>query len=190
MSEQNDQVQPDDQLPDDHDPAFGDEVYQPDAPAEGDQREDTTLLDQSDTLDDRGLDQVIDEGYSPPERPLGVDHHGVTAAEQREGESLDRRLSEEVPEPDPYRSAERRGEPGAEDGPVDSGQVGDERSGRLVAPDEGVREPGDAGPEAADVGIDNAGASAEEAAVHTVDPARDDVLEPDQPDTAPGGGPR
>jgi len=182
MSEQHEPT--DVPTPGDHDPAFGDEVYQPDAPAEGDQREDTTLLDQSDTLDDRGLDQVIDEGYSPPERPLGAEHHGVTAEEQREGESLDRRLSEEVPEPDPYRAAESRDEPGAEDGPADSGQVGAERSGRLVAPDEGVREARDDGPEATDVGIDNAGASAEEAAVHTVDPARDDVLEPDRPDAA------
>ena len=50
------------------------------------------------------------------------------------------------------------------DGPV-GGEVGSERSGRLLAPDEGVHDDVD-GPVAADEGIDGAAASAEEAAVH------------------------
>jgi len=47
--------------------------------------------------------------------------------------------------------------------------VGDERAGRLVAPDEGVREDTEKDLDAQDVGIDGAGASAEEAAVHVID---------------------
>ena len=42
----------------------------------------------------------------------------------------------------------------------------DQRAGRLVAPDEGMYEDEDQAPLAYDVGIDGAGASAEEAAMH------------------------
>jgi hypothetical protein len=49
------------------------------------------------------------------------------------------------------------------------GEVGDERAGRLVAEDEGVAEDTEKDLVADDVGIDGAGASAEEAAVHMVD---------------------
>ena len=49
-------------------------------------------------------------------------------------------------------------------------QVGDERAGRLVAPDEGLAEDVETDSVAEDVGIDGAGASAEEAAVHVIRP--------------------
>ena len=49
------------------DAAMGDDVP-PDA-AE-DEQDDTGVLDPQDTLLDRGVDQALDEGYSPPERPL------------------------------------------------------------------------------------------------------------------------
>jgi hypothetical protein len=47
--------------------------------------------------------------------------------------------------------------------------VGNARSGRLVEPDEGVRLDTEGDLTAEDVGIDGAGASAEEAAVHVID---------------------
>lgn len=77
------------------DDTMGDEVYQP----EGlDDREDEGILDAEDTLEDRGADPY-DEGWSPPERPLGVEHQGTTEREQREGETLDERLAEERLDP-------------------------------------------------------------------------------------------
>ena len=48
------------------------------------------------------------------------------------------------------------------------GEVGAERAGRLVEEDEGAREDTDSELFARDVGIDGAGASAEEAAVHVI----------------------
>ncbi len=161
-------------------------------------------LQPEDTLEDLGVDDVLDQGFSPPERPLGLDKHGLTDYEQRTGESLDERLDEEVPDvglssdyQDPLRVS------AAEDGEVprdaddelgdDRGdvagdrefaedyEVGDARSGRLVAEDEGVAPDTEADLVAGDVGIDGAAASAEEAAVHTVDDEDEDAL-----GTAPG----
>ncbi|NHA70183.1 DUF5709 domain-containing protein, partial [Phycicoccus flavus] len=48
-------------------------------------------------------------------------------------------------------------------------EVGDDRSGRLVAPDEGAGTDVEKDLVSEDVGVDGAGASAEEAAVHVVD---------------------
>ncbi|MFJ8820865.1 DUF5709 domain-containing protein [Streptomyces sp. NPDC102467] len=153
---------------------MGDEVYQPGDP---DAREDEGVLDVEDTLTDRGVDPY-DEGWSPPERPLGVEHTGNTAAEQRDGESLDQRLAEERADPavDEYEaleSDEQAGDgvgdlPDGEGEPLD-GEVGAARAGRLVAPDEGAHEDAEKDMLAEDVGIDGGAASAEEAAVHLVD---------------------
>ena len=111
--------------------------------------------------DSRGLPEPLDEGYSPPERWSAAQRYGNTPFEEEQGESLDVRIAQEVPEPDPY----------AED-PVDeqagNPEVGTERAGRLVAADEGVREDRDKGLFAYDVGIDGAAASAEEAAIHVI----------------------
>jgi len=122
-------------------------------------------LQPQDTLDDRGVDDVLDEGISPPERPRGVNAKGVTPAEAAEGETIEDRLSQE--EPEVWEDAEAERDAEIVDGPV-GGEVGSERSGRLLAPDEGVHDDVD-GPVAADEGIDGAAASAEEAAVHTID---------------------
>ncbi|MFC9685793.1 hypothetical protein ACFTZL_39385, partial [Streptomyces sp. NPDC056948] len=65
---------------------WGDDVYQPD---QDEQREDTGLLDAEDTLVDDGVDDPLDRGWSPPERPWAVEHLGVTAAERHAGETLD-----------------------------------------------------------------------------------------------------
>ena len=122
-------------------------------------------LQPQDTLDDRGVDDVLDEGISPPERPRGVNAKGVTPAEAAEGETIEDRLSQE--EPEVWEDAEAERDAEIVDGPV-GGEVGSERSGRLLAPDEGVHDDVD-GPVAVDEGIDGAAASAEEAAVHTIE---------------------
>lgn len=135
----------------------GDGVYQPD-PGE-DEHDDNGLLDSEDTLVDRGLDDALDEGYSPPDRPLAVNRY--------EGdESLDERLAEEVPEVEAERG-DGVGDTWDTDGEEIDDEVGDVRAGRLVAPGEGSHLETD-GLIAYDQGIDGAGASAEEAAVHVV----------------------
>ncbi|MEV5311801.1 MULTISPECIES: DUF5709 domain-containing protein [unclassified Streptomyces] len=144
---------------------WGDDVYQPDA---SDQREDTGLLDAEDTLEYDGVEDPLDRGWSPPERPWAVEHTGVTAAERQAGETLDQRLAEEQPEltaPD----GDGLGDSTETDGELLDNEVGAARSGRLVAPDEGAHEDEEAALVATDVGIDGAAASAEEAAVHIVD---------------------
>ncbi|MFF9092788.1 DUF5709 domain-containing protein [Streptomyces sp. NPDC014776] len=144
---------------------WGDDVYQPDP---SDQREDTGVLDSEDTLEYDGVDDPLDRGWSPPERPWAVEHTGVTAAERRAGETLDQRLAEELPDP-PVPDGDGIGDTDGTDGePLDS-EVGAVRSGRLVAPDEGAHEDEEAALVASDVGIDGAAASAEEAAMHIVD---------------------
>jgi hypothetical protein len=144
---------------------WGDDVYQPE-PSE--QREDTGLLDAEDTLEYDGVDDPLDRGWSPPERPWAVEHDGVTAAERRRGETLDQRLAEELPEP-VAPDGDGLGDCQGTDGELLDNEVGTARSGRLVAPDEGAHEDEESALVAMDVGIDGAAASAEEAAVHIVD---------------------
>ncbi|MGW5035010.1 DUF5709 domain-containing protein [Streptomyces nigra] len=144
---------------------WGDDVYQPDS---DEQREDTGLLDAEDTLEEDGVDDPLDRGWSPPERPWAVEHDGVTAAERHRGESLDQRLAEELPDlatPD----GDGMGDAEDTDGELLDEEVGAARSGRLVAPDEGAHEDDESALVATDVGIDGAAASAEEAAMHIVD---------------------
>ena len=118
--------------------------------------------------DDRGLTEPLDEGYSPPEKWSVGQGYGNTPLEEELGETLDQRIAQEEPEPDPYAEED------VED--LDDGEVGDARAGRLVAPDEGAGEDEDSEPYADDVGIDGAGASAEEAAMHVVDGDGPDTL--------------
>lgn len=114
--------------------------------------EEEDQLTAEDTLLDRGVDDLLDEGYSPPER----------WQEPREHESLDERLADEQPDPaldENYRPDEQAGDD----------EVGDRRSGRLVAPDEGSGVDTEKELLGSDVGIDGGAASAEEAAVHIID---------------------
>ncbi|WP_328541025.1 DUF5709 domain-containing protein [Streptomyces sp. NBC_00344] len=158
------------------DSAMGDDVYQPDG---SEVTEDSGILDREDTLNNRAADPY-DEGWSPPEKPLGVEHAGTTAQEQHDGETLEERLSEEVP--DPAMRSESQGDgigdSADSDGEALDDEVGDGRAGRLVGPDEGAHEEAEKDMIAEDVGVDGAAASAEEAAVHVV------------PDDAAGGGAR
>ncbi|MFD7920832.1 DUF5709 domain-containing protein [Streptomyces sp. NPDC059740] len=146
----------------------GDDVYQPEdteVPA------DEGVLEHSDTLSDREADPY-EEGWSPPEKPLGVGHRGTTANEQRERAPLAERLAEEVPDPlldgDLSQDGDGIGDATDTDGEPWDGEVGRVRSGRLVALDEGAHTAVDGDVFARDVGVDGAAASAEEAAVHTV----------------------
>ena len=104
----------------------------------------------------------MDEGYSPPERWSAGEGYGNTPLEEERGETLDQRIAQEVPEPDPYEQAANETE-------NVGGEVGDERTGRLVSEDGGIAEDTEKDLVAEDVGIDGAAASAEEAAVHTID---------------------
>jgi hypothetical protein len=145
--------------------SWGDDVYQPDS---SEIREDSGVLDVEDTLDFDGVEDPLDRGWSPPERPWAVEHTGVTAAERQAGETLDQRLAEEQPDlvaPD----SDGIGDCDGTDGELLDNEVGGPRSGRLVAPDEGAHEDDEAALVATDVGIDGAAASAEEAAMHIVD---------------------
>ena len=144
---------------------WGDDVYQPDG---SEIQEDSGLLDGEDTLVDDGVDDPLDRGWSPPERPWAVERPDVTAAERQHGETLDQRLAEELPDfvmPDTDGIGDCEGTDGE---PLDN-EVGAVRSGRLVAPDEGAHEDEESALVARDVGIDGAAASAEEAAMHIVD---------------------
>jgi hypothetical protein len=119
-----------------------------------DESEQLDQLEPQRSLVDRGVDDVLDEGYSPPERYSQLIREG-------EHETLDERLEEEIPEPDPYASDDQ-------DEILDDGEVGEERAGRLVDPNEGIGPDVEADLVGNDVGIDGGAASAEEAAVHIV----------------------
>ena len=130
--------------------------------------DDEDQLQPEDTLDDGDLEDVLDRGYSPPDRaPKGYEDY-PTEAERLQGESLDEKLAEEEPDVDPY--AEEDDDSDHEDENALDEQLGldeaDARTGRLVQPDEGLGEDTDKQEVALDVGIDGAGASAEEAAMH------------------------
>jgi len=148
--------------------------------------DDEDQLQPEDTLVDRGTEDALDEGYSPPDRPRGVYAFGTTATEQAQEETIDQRILQEEPDPDSAYGApdnesgldnvDRDSVGGDDPDAIDAaddflggGEVGEIRSGRLLAPDEGAHEDVDKDMIAGDVGIDGAGASAEEAAMHIVD---------------------
>jgi hypothetical protein len=124
--------------------------------------DDEDQLQPDDTLVDRGVEDVLDEGYSAPEKWSAAEGYGNTPLEEERGETLEQRLRQEQPEEDPYQAAGQRPE-------HVGGEVGAVRAGRLVAEDEGIAPDEEKDLVADDVGIDGAGASAEEAAVHVVD---------------------
>jgi hypothetical protein len=116
--------------------------------------DDGNQLSQEDTLIDRGVDDILDEGFSPPEK----------WKEPRDHESLEELLSEEEPDAAVTLSdADGSGPQSSDD------EIGDRRAGRLLATDEGVDEDDEEHLLARDVGIDGSAASAEEAAVHIID---------------------
>ncbi|SMQ21344.1 hypothetical protein SAMN06272771_7395 [Streptomyces sp. Ag82_O1-12] len=146
---------------------MADDAYQPTGTNE--EQADAAPLDLQDAVDERTYDDTLDEGYSPPEKPLGVTKRGTTAAEQHEGETLDERLAQEVPDVSAEPGGDGVGDTPDSDGePVDP-EAGTARAGRLVAPDEGAHADTTKENVASDVGIDGGAAGAEEAAVHVVE---------------------
>lgn len=149
--------------------------------------EDYEVLDSSDTLDDAPGDDPLDHGVAPPERWSAGMRYGTTETEQATGESLERHLAEEEPEPGAESAEDEAGAfgaasraAGARDGEdvaedyvdgllLDAGP--DLRSGRLrtVDADQPDGTYGDTEPDmvAVDAGVDGGGATAEEAAMHT-----------------------
>ena len=142
--------------------------------------------DQPGNLEDLGDDDVedpLDRGYSPNETERGTDAFGTTAYEQSLDETIDQRILQEEPDPNTaYGRPENESgldEPrvggddpdsiAAEDDWLGDSEVGDARAGRLVAPDQGAGDDVDKELVGEDVGIDGAGASAEEAAVHVIE---------------------
>ena len=113
---------------------------------------DSNQLPREDTLLERGVEDLLDEGYSPPDFPRS-NRFGETPLEELMGESLDQRLAEE--EPDVWETG----------GGAPRGREPD-RAGRLVEDDDSWRAQDIY---AADAGVAGGAASAEEAAMHIVD---------------------
>ncbi|MFC4948372.1 DUF5709 domain-containing protein [Pseudonocardia sp. GCM10023141] len=134
-------------------------------PDENDDLDANELLESEDTLEDRGVVDALDEGYSPPERSWVGDDFGNTANEAAEGESIEGRLARELPEV-AEDEGDGLGDSSDTDGELFDDEVGTERAGRLVAT--GGDFDDDEELYAEDAGIDGAGASAEEAAVHII----------------------
>jgi hypothetical protein len=111
-------------------------------------------IDPSESLTGDNTEDPLDAGYSPPDREPRASRYGTTADEQRAGESLEQRLTEE--EPDVGSREWSDDEP-------------DERVGRLVAPDEGAHPDVESDAIAFDVGRAGYASSAEEAAMHLDD---------------------
>ena len=131
--------------------------------------EDDNQLQPEDTLVERGIDDALDEGYSPPEQLYGRGAFGPS-------ESMEQMLAEEEPDPAARINApldkdeqQRSDEAEREAEFPERDEVGSVRAGRLVAPDLGFGEDAEAELVADDVGISGGAASAEEAAVHIID---------------------
>ncbi|MDP9092727.1 MAG: DUF5709 domain-containing protein [Actinomycetota bacterium] len=149
---------------------FGDSVYEG-----GDPVDDAEELDPFENLSSEDPDEIMQTGYSPPEREPHNLRYAPTPFEESQGESLDERLAEEEPDltaadadadltadpdPDAELSDDADSIPDADPAP---------RAGRLVAPDEGAHPDEESDAIAADVGPAGYASSAEEAAMHIVD---------------------
>jgi hypothetical protein len=132
-----------------------------------DPEEATGVPEASDTLEGRPDDDVLGAGWSPADRPWASTDWGVTEREELAGESLDGRLARELPDR-ADDEGDGLGDASDTDGELLDDEVGDVRAGRLADPgDDGVTDR-EAELFAEDEGIDGAGASAEEAAMHLV----------------------
>lgn len=145
----------------DLDPAEYDEVP--------DESEQLDQIQSEDSLVDRGVDDVLDEGITTSEKWSVLDRGGD------EHETLDQRLAEEEPDGDAqgYEGTDDEDED-LENDFINDGEVGEQRAGRLIDPNEGIGPDDESELVGEDVGIDGSAASAEEAAVHVVDSADDE----------------
>lgn len=137
-------------------------------PTMPDESEQLDQLQADDSLIDRSVADVLDEGYVAPEKWSPAQGYGNTRAEMRHGETLEQRMAQEEP-------AVAAGDPEWNDDPAEQRQVGKRRSGRLVDADGGYGASDDE-PESIghDVGFAGGAASAEEAAMHIIDDYEDD----------------
>ncbi|WP_369138541.1 DUF5709 domain-containing protein [Modestobacter versicolor] len=123
----------------------------------------------TDTVSDSLSGDVDDDqaGYSPADRPWASEDWGTTEREEEAGEGLDGRLARELPD-GVTEEGDGLGDASDTDGELLDDEVGGDRAGRLAEPgDDGVVDR-EGELYAEDQGIDGAGASAEEAAVHVV----------------------
>jgi hypothetical protein len=128
--------------------------------------DDSGLLTPEESLDEDELDEDVGAGFSPAERPWGSSAWGTTDREASTREDLEHRLAREERErEDP--DGDDLGDASDTDGELIDDEVGATRSGRLVLADAEADDP-QSDLWAHDVGIDGAGASAEEAAVHVI----------------------
>ncbi|MFD0865276.1 DUF5709 domain-containing protein [Tessaracoccus lubricantis] len=128
--------------------------------------EESVQLDQlqpDDSLIYRGVDDVLDEGYITPDDWSPAMGFGNTPAEMRQGETIDMRVKQEIPD----RAAEQEGDWNPNDEPR---EVGRERAGRLMR----VQGAGGSETLGIDVGFSGGAASAEEAAMHIISDDEDD----------------
>ena len=125
-------------------------------------------LQPGDSLDDDDLVDVLDRGISTADHWSAGEGFGNTPFEEATGETLEQRMRQEEPEADPYAEDSDDDQDEADPDP----ETGALRAGRLVDSDEGLGEDFEKDLVGHDVGIDGAGASAEEAAMHIID---DDV---------------
>ncbi|HET6876980.1 MAG TPA: DUF5709 domain-containing protein [Jatrophihabitans sp.] len=125
---------------------YGDSVYEG-----GEAVEDAENLDPIEDLTGDDPDEIMQTGYNPPDREPHNLRDAPTPREEREGESLDQKLAEEIPDVSPEDVDTADAEP---------------RAGRLVAPDEGAHPDEEKDEIAQDVGPAGYASSAEEAAVH------------------------
>src|SRR3569833_1041696 len=123
---------------------------------DADAQEASSLLEGEDVLEDDGYGEVLDRGYSPRDTAVTGDDYG---------DDLDGRLARELTDSAEDDDGDGLGDVVGSDGALRADAVGDDRAGRLSEAGDGY---GDDEAElwAEDEGVDGAGASAEEAAVH------------------------
>ncbi|MCC2592689.1 DUF5709 domain-containing protein [Tessaracoccus sp. OS52] len=135
-----------------------------------DESEQLDQLQEGDSLIDRGVADVLDEGYTAPEGWSPAQRFGNTPAEMRQGETLEMRVKQEVPEEDPTNTDDGEKWHNGDE----KRQVGTERAGRLM----GVQGPGGRQHTlGVDVGYSGGAASAEEAAMHVISDEDEDQLD-------------
>jgi hypothetical protein len=128
---------------------------------------DSGVLEPSESLDFRGVTDVLDEGLSPTERPWASTDWGLTAREVAGHEDLNHRLSRELPEiVVGADDGDGIGDTSDTDGELYDNEVGTARAGRLVEYEGSFNDY--QYQYAVDVGVDGSSASSEEAAVHLV----------------------
>ena len=95
-------------------------------------------LQPADTLDDPDVEDTLDRGYSPPEKYSPAQGFGNTPEEEAEGETLEQRMAQEEPEPDPYADR-RRGAGRIVDGDIDTARSATSARAGSSSPTRGAR---------------------------------------------------